>query len=431
MRSGSLSGVGGVLVLVAVGLVAACAAPGVGPDAVPSPVPGVTSASTGTSTGGTAGAQDSVPGGAVGAGNGRGLLIDAVAAGSGTTVRGYDRSSRALVRSVPLEGHYRWPVVATVGPVEGVSYNGATVVLAGPASATASRFVVLNAELTAPPRVVTLPPGFSYDALSPDGSTLYLVEHLGPGASEHYQVRSYDLGAGRLDDAVIADKTRVAEWMAGHPTARVTSADGSIVATMYERDGGEPFVHVLHAADRFATCIDLPGAARGLRLLPSSTGSPLLLRDAAGLNRFTVDTDAATVAGPAALCTAAVSRAALPAWARTGFSGDGAGTPHVTSAGGHLIAALFGFPLEASADLSVENKILWIPGPQPSPTASGEPLSRHALTVEGTLVGDTVRLQRTLPEGPGPSGVAFPQAGCWHLTLSWYGHTDTMVLPVG
>ncbi len=147
---------------------------------------------------------------------------------------------------------------------------------------------------------MVLPAGFSYDALSPDGSTLYLIEHLGAAASEHYQVRSYDLAAGRLDDGVIADKTKVAEWMAGHPTSRVTSADGSIVATMYERDGGEPFVHVLHADQGFATCIDLPGSARGLLLTGAGDGRLLMLQDAAGLNRWSVDLDTATVAGPAA-----------------------------------------------------------------------------------------------------------------------------------
>jgi len=209
-----------------------------------------------------------------------------------------------------------------------------------------------------------------------------------------------------MDDAVIADKTRVTEWMAGHPTSRVTSADGTIVATMYERDGGRPFVHVLHAADGFATCIDLPTLALGLRLTGSAKSSLLMLQDAAGMNRFSVDTEAATGAAPAAACVAAVSRSALPVWARSGFSGDGSGVPHLQSAHGHMIAVLFGFPLTPSADPTVENKVLWIPGPQPPAPSSTTPsgLADPALHINGTLLGDTLHLDRTLTQGPGLQG---------------------------
>jgi hypothetical protein len=157
-----------------------------------------------------------------------------------------------------------------------------------------------------------------------------------------------------------------------------------------------------------------------------------MLQDAAGMNRFSVDTEAATVAGPAAACAAAVSTSALPVWARGGFSGDGSGVPHVQSAHGHMIAVLFGYPVKPSADPTVENKVLWIPGPQPpasSPTPSVP--ADPALHLDGTLQGDTLRLDRTLAQGPGPSGVNFPQAGCWNLTLHWSGHTDTLVMPVG
>jgi hypothetical protein len=245
----------------------------------------------------------------VGAAGGRGLLIDAVPDGSGTTVRGFDRTTHSLVRSVRLDGRYGLPLVVPGDPAEGISHDGSVVVLAeasptassssaavsSAASSAASRFVVLDTALTRAPRLLELPPGFSYDAVSPDGAKLYLIEHLGAAASEHYQVRSYDLRAARLDEAVIADKTRVAEWMAGHPTSRVTSTDGSIVATMYERDGGEPFVHVLHAADGFAACIDLPEAAHGLLLTGSGSDAVLVLQQADGRARFRVDLEPAAV----------------------------------------------------------------------------------------------------------------------------------------
>ncbi len=72
----------------------------------------------------------------VGAVGGRGLLIDAVPAGSGTAVRGFDRATHALVRSVRLEGHYGLPLVVPGDPAEGISHDGSVVVLAQASSTT-------------------------------------------------------------------------------------------------------------------------------------------------------------------------------------------------------------------------------------------------------------------------------------------------------
>jgi len=142
--------------------------------------------------------------------------------------------------------------------------------------------------------IVELPGALSYDALAPDGSVLYLIEHLAPAGSQHYQVRAYDLTAQRLDEAVVVDKANIGEEMAGHPTSRVTSPDGTVVSTMYERVDGAPFIHVLNTPGRFARCIDLPGSVRGMRL--AGAGDLLALQDSAGLVRLTVDLAADTTA---------------------------------------------------------------------------------------------------------------------------------------
>jgi len=118
--------------------------------------------------------------------------------------------------------------------------------------------------LRAPPRLIELPAGFTYDAVSPTGTKLYLIEHLPPGGSDRYQVRSYDVTAGRLDEAVVVDKTVVAELMSGRATSRVSSSlDGAIVATLYERADAPPFIHVLYTEAVRAQCIDLPKTAHG------------------------------------------------------------------------------------------------------------------------------------------------------------------------
>ena len=109
--------------------------------------------------------------------------------------------------------------------------------------------------------VVSLARRFAYDALSPDGRTLYLIEHLAdPRNPGRYQVRAFDLATGRLQPGFIADKRELDEPMAGYPLARASTPDGAWVYTLYQ--GPEhAFVHALAAADGYALCIDLPGGA--------------------------------------------------------------------------------------------------------------------------------------------------------------------------
>jgi hypothetical protein len=240
-------------------------------------------------------AAPSLPAGTVGTADGQGLMIHVSNAGTGTSIRGFDRTTHALVRTVELPDRYALPVVVPAGPAEGLARDGKLLVLAAVPAATA-RFAAIGTMLDGPARIVELPKTFSYDALSPDGSTLYLIEQLAPAGSLHYQVRSYDLNARRLDDAVVVDKTNINEEMAGNPTSRVTSADGSMVATMYERTGEAAFIHVLNTTDKSARCIDLPVRARGLHL--AGDGRVVTVQDAEGVVRLTVDLATGTTSTP-------------------------------------------------------------------------------------------------------------------------------------
>ena len=99
------------------------------------------------------------------------------------------------------------------------------------------------------PRVVELPGEFEYDALSPNGSILYVVEHLAGPPAGHYQVRAVDIATG-VDCARRSSSTRPSgdEAMAGWPIAQLRRA---------RRDGLHP----------------LPG--RGTSLHPRSRAAPM------------------------------------------------------------------------------------------------------------------------------------------------------------
>ncbi|MHB8460308.1 MAG: hypothetical protein ACYDB6_09605 [Candidatus Limnocylindrales bacterium] len=191
------------------------------------------------------------------------VLYAAATVGERTTVAAYEPRSGSVLRQRSLAGSFALPVVVPGGLPGGLTSDGRTLVLVDRAPGTgSSRFAFLDAALVSPPRFVTLPGGFAFDALSPDGRFLYLIEHLGQPGSGHYQVRAYDSAAGALLAGAIVDKRNVGEAMEGRPVARVSSADGRWVYTLYVRTDGTAFVHELDTTDTVALCADLPTTAR-------------------------------------------------------------------------------------------------------------------------------------------------------------------------
>ena len=163
-----------------------------------------------------------------------------------------------------IDGRWRLPTIGGDAIPVGRSANNATFVLVEDRSrvrgpSTDSRFVVLRAadglgwEVA---RTLELRGALDFDALSPNGAVLYVVEQLDPENTGRYQVRSIDLASGVMDAMPIADKRLIDEAMAGKPITQLRRADG-LVLTLY-LGPDHPFVHALNSADQWAVCIDLP-----------------------------------------------------------------------------------------------------------------------------------------------------------------------------
>lgn len=161
--------------------------------------------------------------------------------------------------SLTIEGNWRLPTVGLDPLPAGVSVDGQTIVLVESGAAAGggmSRFAILSRAFDAQPRFVELKGSFEYDALSPDGATLYVVEHLVGPPNGHYQVRAIDTASGALRDGVVVDKQNLNEPMAGYPITQLRQANG-FVFTLY-RGTEHPFIHALSSVDGWALCIDLP-----------------------------------------------------------------------------------------------------------------------------------------------------------------------------
>lgn len=173
-----------------------------------------------------------------------------------------------VVRSNVLRGFYGVPIVAWDNSTGGVSADGRTLVVGSygplPGDPGVTRFAVLRTDTLRKSRVLALRGSWAYDAISPDGSRMFLIEYLAAGQNPRYRVRSLDMHTGRLDPDAVVDRREDEVLMRGQPVTRVTSQDGGWAYTLYARPKHGPFVHALDTVRGEAYCVDLPVRLRQL-----------------------------------------------------------------------------------------------------------------------------------------------------------------------
>jgi hypothetical protein len=187
----------------------------------------------------------------------------------GTLVAKVRRDGGQVLRSRMLRGSFTIPAVAYDGSASGLSADAGTLVLIRPRARfpqQRTRLVVLDAKRLRLRSRLTLRGDFSFDALSPDGRTMYLIEYRSRRDPTRYAVRAYDLRRGQLLRAPIVDPREPDERMRGLPVTRATSSDGRWEYTLYDGAGSHPFVHALDTARGEAACIDLDALAGSRRL---------------------------------------------------------------------------------------------------------------------------------------------------------------------
>jgi hypothetical protein len=187
-----------------------------------------------------------------------------VPAGADTVVARVNAQDGRVGASLLLPGTFTIPAVAYDGSASGLSGDGHTLVLIEPRASfprAETRLAVLNTRPLVWRTTVTLPGDFSFDAISPDGSSLYLIQYTSALDPTRYNVRVYDLDSSRLVKGPIVDPHERGEKMRGQPLSRATSSDGRWAYTLYDGAGKAPFVHALDTGNRTARCIDLDALA--------------------------------------------------------------------------------------------------------------------------------------------------------------------------
>jgi hypothetical protein len=220
----------------------------------------------GSSLGATAARADGLPVlgvdvGATGVGTPSGQArFVTIPAAADTVVARVDAHGGRIGASLLLPGTFTIPAVAYDGSAGGLSGDGHTLVLIEPRASfprAETRLAVLRTRPLLWRTTITLSGDFSFDAISPDGSSLYLIQYTSALDPTKYNVRVYNLDSGRLVKAAIVDPHERGEKMRGQPLTRATSSDGRWAYTLYDGAGQTPFVHALDTSNRTARCIDL------------------------------------------------------------------------------------------------------------------------------------------------------------------------------
>jgi hypothetical protein len=218
----------------------------------------------------------------------------ALAAGPRTTVAAIDTTDGRVLRYASVGGTYGVPLVAYDGSSGALSGDETTLVLSWfptpPGPAIVSRFALLSTKTLRLRRAVTLRGSFSYDAVSPDGSTLYLIQYTSSRDWTRYRVRAFDVKSNRLVRGAIVDKREPDEQMRGFPLTRATPRGGGWAYTLYGRDSVRAFVHALDTRRGTARCIDLPWQlGSGETTVSMTIAAGKLILNRAGTGRLYVD----------------------------------------------------------------------------------------------------------------------------------------------
>jgi hypothetical protein len=177
-----------------------------------------------------------------------------------TTVEAIQRHGGRVAGTLNIKGTWGIPLVASDGTTGGLMPDGRTLLLAdataGPYLRSQSLFMFVDVKKMRKLQRFALKGDFSFDALSPAGRYLYLIEHTTAKDLTQYRVRAYDLRTRRLLPKIVADRRSWDTTMSGTAITRLSSSGWAY--TLYGGSSSVPFIHALDTRHVSAVCINMP-----------------------------------------------------------------------------------------------------------------------------------------------------------------------------
>ena len=212
--------------------------------------------------------------------------------GTRTTLQVVRDSDGVVLRSQAIDGVFGVPIVSPAY-ADAIFRDGSAFVLQNVGYEARTELRIVNTNDLSVRASISLQGTFAYDALSPDGRTLYLIQHSSADDLTHYVVRAYDLEAHALRPGKIADRAQKGWVMQGFPTTRTATKNGRWVYTLYMNPSNFPFVHALDTVNGVAHCVGFawPRGEQGqlFNYTLHVKGSKLQVRDNTGALYRVVD----------------------------------------------------------------------------------------------------------------------------------------------
>ena len=212
-------------------------------------------------------------------------------------------NGRTAIESIGRNGSvWNWPSfngswgipMVSYRDAGGLSRDGRTLVLQSTTFGAPTSFLLFDTRTFRKRDGFTLKGNFSFDALSPDASMLYLTQRVDLSNQSRYIVRAYDLRTHTLLPGRIADRTQKGWVMQGDAVTRTTSPGGRWAYTLYMNSGGTPFIHALDTVKGVAHCIGIPWASQDqsglLNVVLTLHGKQLAVHWRSGKSWLNVDT---------------------------------------------------------------------------------------------------------------------------------------------
>jgi hypothetical protein len=206
------------------------------------------------------------------------------AEGRTTTLVRINREGGEIDRWWFLRGSWMTPPLAYDLSGGGLSADGSTLVLAAYRYAYprpdrwTSRFAIVDTRVSqdgitqalgtdegrvsgSPVQRLSLRGDYRLAGVSPDGATVYLYRHPRAGLPSVNEVRSYDVERGRLDPEPLFDPHAQRRRVEGLPVTAISDGEGRWSYTLFDGNGGTPYVQALDTAEGRVATIALPQIA--------------------------------------------------------------------------------------------------------------------------------------------------------------------------
>ena len=183
-----------------------------------------------------------------------------------SALRVIDARSGKTTRTMQLSG--RWSPVAGYGTgygiqsgPSGLSPSGRWLVLTD-TRPDRTAFQIIDTTGAVQPNRIDIPGRYSFDAVSDNGTSLFLVERM---EGTKYRVRVADIASGALVPGSVVDVKQIASTadengvMNGSYTTATAGPSGEWYFSVYQHPTKGPYIHALNTHARYAECIlDLP-----------------------------------------------------------------------------------------------------------------------------------------------------------------------------